>query len=110
MLWHLAERWGRVHPDGVVIPLPLNHQRLADLVGAHRPSVTTAMGELNPCSARSAARTTATRRLHGAPPEKLALSPPGGGAGPDAAQEEAGTASSTSAGMPSMLAVLCSAR
>ena len=70
MLWHLAERWGRVHPDGVVIPLPLNHQRLADLVGAHRPSVTTAMGELT----RSG---TVSRRddgdwcLHGAPPEKL---------------------------------------
>ena len=45
-LWHLAERWGRVHPDGIVVPLPLGHQRLADLVGAHRPSVTTAMGDL----------------------------------------------------------------
>ena len=22
-LWHLAERWGRVHPDGIVVPLPL---------------------------------------------------------------------------------------
>jgi hypothetical protein len=29
-----------------VVPLPLGHQRLADLVGAHRPSVTTALGEL----------------------------------------------------------------
>jgi CRP/FNR family transcriptional regulator, cyclic AMP receptor protein len=45
-LWHLAERWGRGHTDGVVVPLPLSHQRLADLVGAHGPSVTTAMGEL----------------------------------------------------------------
>ena len=45
-LWHLAERWGRVHPDGIVLPLPLSHQRLADLVGAHRPSVTTALGDL----------------------------------------------------------------
>ena len=45
-LWHLAERWGRVTPDGIVVPLPLGHQRLADLVGAHRPSVTTALGEL----------------------------------------------------------------
>src|ERR671914_677660 len=45
-LWHLAERWGRVHPDGIVVPLPLGHQRLADLVGAQRQSVTTAMGGL----------------------------------------------------------------
>ena len=45
-LWHLAERWGRVHPDGIVLPLPLGHQRLADLVGAHRPTVTTALGDL----------------------------------------------------------------
>jgi CRP/FNR family transcriptional regulator, cyclic AMP receptor protein len=45
-LWHLAERWGRVGPEGIAVPLPLSHQRLADLIGAHRPSVTTAMGEL----------------------------------------------------------------
>jgi CRP/FNR family transcriptional regulator, cyclic AMP receptor protein len=69
-LWHLAERWGRVGPEGISVPLPLSHQRLADLVGAHRPSVTTAMGAL----ARSGA---ITRRddgvwiLHGAPPSEL---------------------------------------
>jgi CRP/FNR family transcriptional regulator, cyclic AMP receptor protein len=45
-LWHLAERWGRVRRDGIAVPLPLSHQRLAALVGAHRPSVTTAVGEL----------------------------------------------------------------
>ena len=45
-LWHLAERWGRVRPEGIGVRLPLTHQRLADLVGAHRPSVTTAMGDL----------------------------------------------------------------
>ena len=58
-LWHLAERWGRVARDGVVVPLPLGHQRLADLVGAHRPSVTTAMGELD-ARGRSAGARTAT--------------------------------------------------
>ena len=58
-LWHLAERWGRVHPDGIVLPLPLSHQRLADLVGASRPTVTTALGELS-ATGRSAAATTAT--------------------------------------------------
>ncbi len=69
-LWHLAERWGRVRPDGIAVPLPLSHQRLADLVGAHRPSVTTAMGEL----ARSGAvsrRDDGVWMLHGAPPAEL---------------------------------------
>ena len=69
-LWHLAERWGRVGPEGIVVPLPLSHQRLADLVGAHRPSVTTAMGAL----ARSGAvsrRGDGVWMLHGPPPSEL---------------------------------------
>jgi CRP/FNR family cyclic AMP-dependent transcriptional regulator len=44
--WHLAERWGRVGPDGVTVTLPLTHEVLAKLVGAARPSVTTALGRL----------------------------------------------------------------
>src|SRR3954467_370424 len=68
-LWHLAERWGRVHPDGIVVPLPLSHQRLADLVGAHRPSVTTAMGGLTRDGAVSR-RENGHWVLHGAPPEE----------------------------------------
>ncbi len=69
-LWHLAERWGRVSADGIAVPLPLSHQRLADLVGAHRPSVTTAIGDL----ARSGTlgrREDGTWILHGSPPEEL---------------------------------------
>jgi hypothetical protein len=46
VLWHLAERWGRVTPAGVVVPLALSHRLLAELVGARRPTVTTALGEL----------------------------------------------------------------
>ncbi len=68
-LWHLAERWGRVRPDGIAIPLPLSHQRLADLVGAHRPSVTTAVGELTRSGAVS--RDGSTWILHGSPPAQL---------------------------------------
>jgi CRP/FNR family transcriptional regulator, cyclic AMP receptor protein len=45
-LWHLADRFGRVTPEGVLVPLPLTHLTLARLVGAHRPSVTTALGTL----------------------------------------------------------------
>jgi hypothetical protein len=69
-LWHLAERWGRVHSDGIVLPLPLSHQRLADLVGAHRPTVTTAMGELTRAGAISR-RDGGDWVLHGSPPEQL---------------------------------------
>ncbi len=45
-LWHLADRWGRVRPDGIVLPLPLTHEALGLLVGARRPSVTAALGRL----------------------------------------------------------------
>jgi hypothetical protein len=69
-LWHLAERWGRVHTDGVVLPLPLGHQRLADLVGAHRPTVTTALGELARAGSLSR-RDNGDWVLHGSPPEQL---------------------------------------
>jgi CRP/FNR family transcriptional regulator, cyclic AMP receptor protein len=69
-LWHLAERWGRVSPDGIAVPLPLSHQRLADLVGAHRPSVTSAMGELVRSGAVSR-REDGIWLLHDSPPEQL---------------------------------------
>ena len=69
-LWHLAERWGRVHPDGIVLPLPLGHQRLADLVGASRPTVTTSLGELS-AAGRIGRRDDGDWVLHGAPPEQL---------------------------------------
>jgi CRP-like cAMP-binding protein len=46
LLWCLAERWGRVLPDGVVVSLRLPHRTLAGMVGARRPSVTTALGQL----------------------------------------------------------------
>jgi len=47
MLWHLSERWGRVTPDGVVIPLDLTHGSIGQLVGAQRPTVTLALKELS---------------------------------------------------------------
>ena len=43
---HLAERWGKVTPDGVAVPLTITHQMVADLVGARRPSATTAIVRL----------------------------------------------------------------
>jgi CRP/FNR family transcriptional regulator, cyclic AMP receptor protein len=46
LLWHLAERWGRVGKDGVILSKRLTHSVLADLVAARRPSVTTALSRL----------------------------------------------------------------
>jgi CRP/FNR family transcriptional regulator, cyclic AMP receptor protein len=69
-LWHLAERWGRVTPAGILVPLPLGHQRLADIVGAHRPSVTKALGALADAG-KVSRRDDGDWILHGEPPDKL---------------------------------------
>ena len=70
VLWHFADRWGRVTPQGIKIPLPLTHSLLALVVGAHRPSVTSAArslaraGRLKPCP-------RSQWLLCGGPPEEL---------------------------------------
>jgi CRP/FNR family cyclic AMP-dependent transcriptional regulator len=46
LFWHMAERWGRMTGDGVLIPLTLSHRMLSQLIGARRPTVSTALGEL----------------------------------------------------------------
>jgi hypothetical protein len=46
LFWHLAERWGRVARDGIVVPLVLSHRLIGELVGARRPTVSTALAEL----------------------------------------------------------------
>lgn len=46
LFWLLAERWGTVGREGVVVKLPLTHSVLAMLVGSHRPTVTIALQKL----------------------------------------------------------------
>jgi len=46
LFWHLAERWGRMTKDGVALPMTLSHRLLGQLIGARRPTVSTALGEL----------------------------------------------------------------
>ena len=46
LFWHLAERWGRITPEGIVIPLRLSHRLLSELVGARRPTVSAALAAL----------------------------------------------------------------
>jgi CRP-like cAMP-binding protein len=67
LLWHLADRWGRVTLDGVVVPVRLTHDMIGRLVGAHRPSVTTALSELT--RAGRITRQTDGWLLRGDPPE-----------------------------------------
>lgn len=46
MLLHLANRWGRVTSEGIVLPIPLTHHSLACLIGARRSPVSVALGNL----------------------------------------------------------------
>jgi CRP/FNR family transcriptional regulator, cyclic AMP receptor protein len=46
LFWELADRHGRVHPDGVYLDLPLTHEVLSHLVAARRPSVSGALTKL----------------------------------------------------------------
>ncbi len=46
LFWYLAERWGRVVPRGVAVTMPVPHRLIAQLVGARRPTVSTALGQL----------------------------------------------------------------
>lgn len=46
LMWHLAERWGRVGSTGVVVPIEITHGALGRLVGARRPTVSLALAEL----------------------------------------------------------------
>lgn len=67
LLWHLAERWGRVTADGIVVPLALSHRLLGELVGARRPTVSTALAALER-QGKVRRREDATWLLTGEPP------------------------------------------
>lgn len=46
LLWHFAERWGHVTPDGVRLQLKLTNELLGSIVGAASPTVSTAVSRL----------------------------------------------------------------
>jgi CRP/FNR family transcriptional regulator, cyclic AMP receptor protein len=46
LFWQLADRWGVVTGDGIVVRLPLTHALLGHLVGAQRPTVSLALQAL----------------------------------------------------------------
>lgn len=47
LFWHLADRWGRVTPTHVVLPLRLLHRTLGKMVGAERSTVSVALKQLS---------------------------------------------------------------
>jgi hypothetical protein len=46
LFWWLAESWGRVTSTGTMLPMAITHDVLGALVGARRPTVTLAVGDL----------------------------------------------------------------
>lgn len=69
LFWHYADRWGRVDSTGISVRIPLTHRAIAELVGARRPTVSTALGAL----AREGRIIRSGDRWHlpGAPPAEL---------------------------------------
>jgi CRP/FNR family cyclic AMP-dependent transcriptional regulator len=70
MFWHLAEQWGRVSREGVILPLRLSHEFLAKLVGVRRPSATSAISRLRHDGIVER-RPDGSWLLHGRPPAEL---------------------------------------
>lgn len=70
LMWHMADRWGKVRADGVHVPLNLSHRSLGHIVGAQRPSVTTALRQLTSEGLISRCA-DGTWLLHRDPPETL---------------------------------------
>ena len=46
LFWLLAERWGRVTGEGIVLPIAVTHETLGRMVGARRPTVSLALKDL----------------------------------------------------------------
>ena len=46
LFWHLADRWGRVTPTGVVVPMRLTHATIARLICMRRPTVSATLVRL----------------------------------------------------------------
>lgn len=47
LFWHLADRWGKVAPDHLVLPIRIVHRTLGKMVGAERSTVTLALRQLS---------------------------------------------------------------
>lgn len=70
-MWLLAERFGHVAADGTVVGIPLAHRLIGELIGARRPTVTTAVSKLAAEGQLSRCR-RGRWLLHGEPPTAAA--------------------------------------
>jgi CRP-like cAMP-binding protein len=68
LLWLLADRWGRVTPRGVTLPLRLTHSTIAHLVCMGRPTVSATLGRLTR-EGEVRRRPDGTWLLTGSPPD-----------------------------------------
>jgi CRP-like cAMP-binding protein len=67
LFWHLADRWGRVTPDGVLVELDLTHSLLSRLTCLRRPTVSVTLKELRE-TRQLIALSRSSWLLHGARP------------------------------------------
>jgi CRP/FNR family cyclic AMP-dependent transcriptional regulator len=67
LFWEIADRWGKVHPDGVHLDVPLTHELLSHLAAARRPSVSGALTRLS--ESGRVKRSGRSWVLHGDPPD-----------------------------------------
>jgi CRP-like cAMP-binding protein len=73
ILWELADRYGTVNREGVHVPVRMTHEVLSQLVGARRPSVSSALSRLT--AAGELERERQGWVLHGEPPALPPLPP-----------------------------------
>lgn len=103
ILWSYADRWGRVTRDGVLLELELTHRLLAGVIGARRPSVTTALKALED-GGELTRRMDRSWLLHGQRPAILASlptndRPAASGSPPHPAMQDLGTRQGLGEGM-----------
>ncbi len=72
LFWHLADRWGRTSREGVLLPLPLTHRTIAQLVCMRRPTVSTTLQALARAG-QVMRRSDGTWVLAGEPPDLARL-------------------------------------
>jgi CRP-like cAMP-binding protein len=70
LFWHLADQFGRVTPDGTVVPVRLTHADVAELIGSQRPSTSAHLSALAK-RGELVRREDRTWMLRGDPPAEL---------------------------------------
>jgi CRP-like cAMP-binding protein len=71
LMWHTADRFGRMTAEGLVVPLALTHEAFGHLVGARRPTVSIAMKSL--CDRGELSRRADKSWIVAPPPEDAQL-------------------------------------